>query len=93
VQVSLDPPPGLICGGDDRAREASSSARPSAFPTAVSTSSVKSASRASMSDGSSSAVAMTTMPHSRPPTLIGTPAADWTPALRAMSAAIPEAVL
>ncbi len=76
-----------------RAREAVSAARASALAIAVATSSVKSASRASVSAGSDVSCVDSTpiRPHSRPSTLIGAPTDDRMPRSWAASATAPEA--
>ena len=76
-----------------RARNAVTSARASAFATAVAASSVNPASRASVPAGSGARLdAMLTMPHSRPSTLTGTPTTVRTPSSsRAGSATGPVA--
>ena len=81
VQVALDAAPGLSAVATMRAREVVSSACVSALAIAVATSSVNPASRVSASAGSGSADmdTATTTPHSRPSTLIGTPADERRP--------------
>jgi hypothetical protein len=75
VQIALDTSARVIRGGDDLARDAVSWARPSAFATAVATSSVNSFMRPStpigIRSGADQADAIT--PQRRPATTIGAP--------------------
>ncbi len=75
-----------------RAREAASAACASAFAIAVPTSSVKPASRASMSGGRTAmrAYATVTTPHRQSSTLIGTPTAEPNPQPRPALAKAPD---